>query len=86
MINALSGVEGSAGYVAIEAVSGVLVDRRGTFVLQHSGTLRRGAQHLDLTVVPDSGTGELVGLAGEMAISIVDGQHFYTFDYWFTEQ
>lgn len=85
MLSARTGVEGSAGYVALEAVSGVLVGRRGTFVLQHSGTLRRGEQELALTVVPDSGTGDLVGLVGEMAIFIEDGQHTYTFAYWFAE-
>jgi hypothetical protein len=31
--------------------------------------------------VPDSGTGDLVGLAGKMTINIVDGKHFYEFEY-----
>ena len=74
-------VKGSAGYVAIERVTGALHGRSGTFALQHSGTMTRGAPQLDISVVPDSGTGELVGLAGKMSINIVEGKHFYDFDY-----
>ena len=71
----------SGGYVAIERVSGVLQGRQGTFVLQHSGTMTRGAQQLSITVVPDSGTGELTGLDGKLAITIADGKHSYQFEY-----
>jgi VWFA-related protein len=74
-------VRGSAGYVAIERVTGTLQGRTGTFALQHSGTMTRGAPSLTITVVPDSGTGELVGLTGRMTINIVDGKHFYEFEY-----
>src|SRR5262249_28072353 len=81
MLAASTAVKGSAGYVAIERVSGTLHGRRGTFVLQHSGTMTRGAGVLTITVVPDSGTDELAGLAGTMAIDIADGRHAYTFDY-----
>ncbi len=81
MLSAQGRVEGSAGYVALERVSGTLHGRRGTFVLQHNGLMTRGAPSLTVTVVPDSGTGELVGLAGQMAIIIVDGQHSYEFAY-----
>jgi hypothetical protein len=81
MLAASTAVKGSAGYVAIEKVSGTLDGRSGTFVLQHSGTMSRGAPQLTITVVPDSGTGELVGLTGKMAINIVDGKHYYEFDY-----
>ena len=80
-----SDVKGSAGYVAIERVIGTLHGRRGAFVLQHDGIMTRGAPQLTITVVPDSGTDELVGLAGTMAIDIVDGEHFYKFDYDFVE-
>ena len=76
-----SGVEGSAGYVALEHVEGTLAGRAGSFVLQHSGTLERGAQQLSVTVVPDSGTGELSGLAGRMNIVVAEGKHSYEFDY-----
>ncbi len=76
-----SGVAGSAGYVAMEVVSGALHGRSGTFVLQHSGTMTRGDAQLALAVVPDSGTGQLTGLAGKMAIVIADGNHAYAFDY-----
>ncbi|MES1178648.1 MAG: DUF3224 domain-containing protein [Myxococcales bacterium] len=83
MIGARSEVKGSAGYVAIERVSGVLHGRSGTFVLQHSGTMTRGKGELSVTVVPDSGTGELKGLAGRMTIEIVEGKHLYGFEYTF---
>lgn len=81
MLSAGTPVADSAGYVAIERVTGALQGRRGSFVLQHSGTLARGASSLTIRVVPDSGTDELAGLAGEMTIDIAGGQHFYTFDY-----
>ena len=74
-------VKGSAGYVAMERVNGTLHGRLGSFALQHSGSMTRGAPQLLITVVPDSGTGELLGLAGTLAINIVDGKHFYEFDY-----
>jgi hypothetical protein len=74
-------VKGSAGYVALELVTGTLNGRSGSFVLQHSGTMDRGAPSLSVTVVPDSGTGELQGLSGRMNIRIEGGKHFYEFDY-----
>jgi hypothetical protein len=74
-------VKGSAGYVAIERVKGTLGGRRGSFVLQHSGTMNRGQSSLTISVVPDCATDQLVGLTGQMTIDIVDGAHFYTFDY-----
>ncbi|HEX6642643.1 MAG TPA: DUF3224 domain-containing protein [Thermoanaerobaculia bacterium] len=73
--------KGSAGYVAIETVTGTLAGRNGTFMLQHSGTMDRGAPSLTIGVIPDSGTGELEGLRGTMSIEIADGQHRYTFEY-----
>ena len=81
MLTAGTEVEGSAGYVAIERVSGTLNGRRGTFALQHSGTMTRGAPGLTIRVVPDSATGELAGLSGKMSITIVDGAHSYDFEY-----
>jgi hypothetical protein len=81
MLTAGTSVTGSAGYVAIERVAGTLHGRSGTFVLQHSGTMTRGAPQLTITVVPDSGTDQLVGLAGAMTITITDGKHFYEFEY-----
>jgi hypothetical protein len=81
MLSAMSDTKGSAGYVAIERVEGALHGRKGSFVLQHSGTMNRGASGLSVTVVPDSGTGELVGLAGDFKIVIVDGDHDYEFTY-----
>ena len=81
MLMAGTGVKGSAGYVAIEHVSGSLHGRSGAFVLQHSGTMTRGVGQLSVTVVPDSGTGELEGLAGTMTINVEEGKHSYEFEY-----
>ncbi|MEM8930707.1 MAG: DUF3224 domain-containing protein [Acidobacteriota bacterium] len=80
-----SAVDGSAGYVAMERVSGTLAGREGSFTLQHSGTMAGGDQHAEITVVPDSGTEGLVGLAGTMTIRIEDGGHFYDFEYTLPE-
>lgn len=81
MLSAVTSVKGSAGYVAIERVTGTLHGRSGSFVLQHSGVMNRGAPHLSLDVVPDSGSGELSGLAGSMRIIVTDGKHSYDFSY-----
>ena len=81
MLAVQTGTTGSAGYVAMERVTGTLAGRTGTFVLQHSGTMTRGEPRLDVNVVPDSGTGELEGLTGRMTIDTRDGKHFYAFDY-----
>lgn len=82
MMTADTGVQGSAGYVAIERVSGTLRGRTGTFVLLHQGTMSRGGDFkLSIVVVPDSGTEQLTGLSGAMTIVISDGKHSYGFDY-----
>ncbi|HEX5963764.1 MAG TPA: DUF3224 domain-containing protein [Gemmatimonadales bacterium] len=81
MLTAMTQVQGSAGYVAIEQVTGKLQGRNGTFALQHTGRMHRGAPQLMITVVPDSGTGELAGLAGQMTITIADGKHSYDLEY-----
>jgi hypothetical protein len=86
MLTAMTAVKGSAGYVAIERVDGRLNGRAGTFALQHSGTMTRGEPTLSITVVPDSGTGELTGLAGKLTIKIEDKRHFYEFDYTLPEK
>jgi hypothetical protein len=81
MLSAMGDVQGSAGYVAIERVTGVLHGKRGSFVLQHTGTMNRGVPQLAITVVPDSGTDALTGLSGSMQIQIEQGKHAYIFDY-----
>lgn len=81
MLSAGTAVKGSAVYVAIERVSGTLGGKSGSFALHHTGIMTRGAPQLTIRVVPDSGTGELAGLAGEMSIEIADGQHSYDFEY-----
>ena len=74
-------VNGSAGYVAIEKVTATLHGRRGTFYLQHTGTMTRGVGELTITVIPDSGTDELEALRGKMNIHLADGKHSYEFEY-----
>jgi Protein of unknown function (DUF3224) len=81
MLTASTSVKDSAGYVAIERVTGALHGRRGTFALQHSGIMNRGVPQLIITVVPDSGTGQLLGIQGAMKINIAKGKHSYEFDY-----
>lgn len=81
MLTAMTDVKGSTGYVAIERVTGTLHGHSGSFALQHSGTMTRGAPELSITVVPDSGTGQLAGLAGKLDIKIADGKHSYDFEY-----
>ena len=81
MLSVMTDVKGSAGYVAIERVSGTLNGHRGSFVLQHNATMSRGEPFLNIIVVPDSGSGELAGLSGSMRIIIADGKHSYEFDY-----
>ena len=78
-------VDGSAGYVALERVTATLEGRSGSFTLQHSGTMNRGAATLQLTVVPDSGSEGLAGIDGRMAITIAEGAHYYEFDYTFDD-
>lgn len=85
MLTAGTSVKGSAGYVAIERVSGTLHGRSGDFILQHSGTMTRGTPQLRITVVPDSGTEQLAGLSGRMSIKIENGKHFYAFEYTLDE-
>ena len=81
MLSAMTSVKGSAGYVAVEKVTGSLQGKKGSFVLQHSATMNRGVPGLSINVVPDSGTEELTGIQGSMQIEITEGQHFYIFEY-----
>ena len=81
MLSGGSPAEGSAGYVAIERVTGTLHGREGAFLLQHSGTMTPESQGLTITVIPGSGTGELEGIRGEMTIEITEGQHLYELEY-----
>jgi len=81
MLSVLTDVEGSAGYVAIEQVSGSLKGRYGTFILQHFGIMDRGTNRLILEVVPESGSGELSSLRGTMTITQAEGKHFYAMEF-----
>jgi hypothetical protein len=81
MLAVYGNVKGSGAYVAIEVVSGTLNGKKGSFALQHSGTMTAGNPQMSVIVVPDSGTDELTGIAGSMTIKIEGGKHFYEFDY-----
>lgn len=81
VLTGMTAVQGSGAYVAIERVTGTLNGRRGSFILHHLGIMMRGAPTLNVTVVPDSGTGELLGLTGAMTIIIAGGKHSYDFSY-----
>lgn len=78
-------VKESAAYSAVERVTGTLAGKKGSFALQHTGVMDRGKPSLNITVVPDSGTGELVGLSGKMDIIIEGKQHSYVFEYAITK-
>ena len=82
MWTAVTAVEGSAGYVAIEKIEGTLRGRKGAFTVLHQGTMRRGGDYqMRIVIVPESGTGELTGISGTMSIRIEKGSHFYDVDY-----
>lgn len=81
MMGLMNGELGSGGYVALERVTGSVEGRDGSFCLQHSSTMERGKQKQSITVIPDSGTGQLQGISGSMVVEIVKGQHFYNFEY-----
>ena len=85
MLAASTGVKGSAAYVAIERVTGTLNGRKGSFVLQHTGTMNRGTPSLSVSVVPDSGTDQLAGITGTLKIIDADGKHSYEFEYLLPE-
>ncbi len=81
MLAAYTNNPGSAGYVAIEHFTGSVDGKSGSFVLQHHGIMDRGEGQLAVTIVPDSGTGELTGISGTLQIDIHEGQHLYTLNY-----
>jgi hypothetical protein len=85
MLAVMTAVEGSMAYVALEKVTGTLAGRHGEFILQHASQMVRGEPFQSIRVVPDSGAGELTGLTGEMRIDIKGGEHFYVFEYAFSE-
>ena len=81
MLAAFTGTPGSAGYVAIEHFTGSVDGKPGSFVLQHNGVMNKGDAQLTVTIVPDSGTGELAGISGTMELNNDEGQHSYVLDY-----
>lgn len=81
MLTAGSAAKGSAAYVAVERVTGTLHGKQGSFALHHRGVMSKGEGELTVVVAPDSGTGELVGLVGEMAIIVGGGKHAYELEY-----
>jgi hypothetical protein len=86
MLTGMTAVKGSGAYVAIERVTGTLSGHSGSFILHHLGIMERGAPRLNVTVVPDSGTRELAGIAGTMTIIIAEGKHSYEFAYTLPEE
>jgi hypothetical protein len=86
MITAGTAVQGSIVYSALERIEGTFAGRRGAFTVQHTGVMARGAESLSIVVVPDSGTGELTGIAGTMGIEMVERQHHYTFEFTLPER
>ncbi|MEO1082507.1 MAG: DUF3224 domain-containing protein [Pseudomonadota bacterium] len=86
MLTVRTATEGSAGYVAIERFTGSLSGLTGTFVLQHTGTMQAGDQALAISIVPDSGTGELSGISGDFYLRIEDGDHYYELKYSLGDQ
>lgn len=85
MLAVMDQAKGSGGYVALEIVDGTLAGKKGTFALQHGGLMDGGTPSLTIVVVPESGTGELEGIAGKLGIWIKDGKHYYDFDYTLPE-
>ncbi len=81
MLSAMTTVKGSAGYVALEQFEGTLNGKKGTFALQHFGIMNKGADRLILEVIPDSGTGALVGLSGKMELDRKEGGHSFVMEY-----
>ena len=86
MLTASTEVKGSGVYVALERVTGTLQGRKGSFSLHHTGIMTRGNPELKISVVPDSGTDQLVGITGMMSIKIENGKHSYGFDYTLPEK
>ena len=81
MLSAGNPAAGSAGYVAIEHLTGVLQGRSGSFALQHAGVMHDGSSHLAISIVPGSGTNDLFGIEGTLKLDIRDRQHFYELEY-----
>jgi hypothetical protein len=81
MLTGMTDVKGSAAYVAIERVKGTLKGAQGTFLIHHTGVMTKGSQSLVIRIVPDSGTGDLAGIEGEMHIKVADGKHYYRLEY-----
>ena len=81
MLSAGNPAAGSAGYVAIEHVTGTLDGKSGSFALQHAGTMHAGASHLSISIVPGSGTDDLAGIEGKLKLDIIDRKHYYELEY-----
>ena len=81
MLSAMTDTEGSGAYVAMERLSGTLQGKQGSFVVQHAGTMSGGVDELSIRIVPDSGSGELAGIVGTMAIRTEKGNQYYELHY-----
>lgn len=84
LLMAYGAAQDSAAYVGFERVVGSVNGRSGSFVLHHTASGAHGTRSASWSVVPDSGTGKLLGLRGEARISTgIDGGHSFTLDYDF---
>lgn len=81
MLSATAPVDGHAGYIALEQVSGVLSGLKGSFVLQHFGIKNPHAQEHRVEILPGSGTGDLAKLKGAMRIRVEGNKHYYELNY-----
>jgi Protein of unknown function (DUF3224) len=76
--------DGSATFVGLERVVGLVAGRAGSFVLQRHGMFEHGVAKESYAVVPGSGTGELQGLSGEGTSAVGHGtEHPLTLNYAF---
>lgn len=76
--------DGNVSQVSLQSVRGTLNGRRGSFVLQGSGTVDKGNIESLWFIVRGSGTDELTGLRGEGGFKGQFGRGSEaTLDYWF---
>lgn len=63
------GSDDRLGYVATERFVGSVAGKSGTFLLQHGAAMDRGVVTPFGYIVPGTGTGELMGIRGEVQIA-----------------
>lgn len=74
--------DGGAAYTGIERFTGTVDGQQGSFVCQHGAVTGGDDTTSHGIVVPGSGTGDLAGISGTVAITVLpDGGHTFTLDY-----